>query len=90
MEEDFRQVREVMDKLDGALSEYEAIRHRITRLSAYQTSGRWLKDFEADERGELPETLERGVLSEDSLFNLLEDITATLARMKALGKKGAK
>lgn len=35
----------------------------------YQTE--WLDDFQADERGELPEDLRRGILSEDSLYDLL-------------------
>lgn len=37
----------------------------------YQTS--WLSDFEADERGELPDDLRRGVLSEDALYDLLHE-----------------
>ncbi|MBO6249517.1 MAG: DUF4298 domain-containing protein [Bacteroidales bacterium] len=47
---------------------------RIKRLTEYQESGEWLKDFEADERGELPKNMPRGVLSEDGLDNLLRDI----------------
>lgn len=41
-------------------------------LEAYYTSGEWLEDYEADERGELPPDLKRGVLSQDALYNLLE------------------
>ncbi|MBR1706522.1 MAG: DUF4298 domain-containing protein [Bacteroidales bacterium] len=82
MEDDFRLVREVIDTLDGALYDYEAVRRKITRLTEYQTSGRWLKDFEADERGELHGTLERGVLSEDGLDNLLDDIASVHAKMQ--------
>ncbi len=43
-------------------------------LKKYQSSGLWLKDFERDERGELPKDLKRGVLSEDGLYNLLNEI----------------
>ena len=35
--------------------------------------GKWKDDFEADEAGLLPENLKRGVLSEDGLWNLLND-----------------
>ena len=42
-------------------------------LPAYYESGQWLKDYEADERGELPPTLKRGVLSQDGLWELLEN-----------------
>ena len=34
----------------------------------------WIKDFENDERGELPLDLKRGVLSEDGLYNLLSEV----------------
>ena len=40
-------------------------------LREYYENGQWLRDYEADERGELPVTLERGVLSQDGLWDLL-------------------
>ena len=43
-------------------------------LREYMDSGLWLSDYEADERGELPKDLKRGVLSEDGLYNLLTEI----------------
>jgi len=45
---------------------------KLRILSAYYTSGEWREDYEADERGELPPDLKRGVLSQDALYNLLE------------------
>lgn len=41
-------------------------------LIDYYESGQWLKDYEADERGELPRNLKRGVLSQDGLWELLQ------------------
>ena len=41
-------------------------------LEAYCTSGEWLEDYTADEAGELPPDLKRGVLSQDALYDLLE------------------
>lgn len=84
MEEDFNLLREVIDTLDGALYDYEAVQRRIKRLSDYQESGQWLKDFEADERGELPKDMLRGVLSEDALDDLLNDVTSIHARLDSL------
>ena len=40
-------------------------------LREYYENGQWLRDYEADERGELPGGLKRGVLSQDGLWNLL-------------------
>ncbi len=86
MEDDFNQVREVVRSLDKALIDYEAVQGRISRLEAYQESGQWLKDFEADERGELPPYIDlpRGVLSEDGLDNLLREVHDLHSRMQAL------
>lgn len=47
---------------------------KITALETYYTSGQWLEDYEADERGELPPDLKRGVLSQDTLYDLLERV----------------
>ena len=43
-------------------------------LETYYTSGQWLEDYEADERGELPPDLKRGVLSQDGMYDLLERV----------------
>ena len=40
-------------------------------LAEYYDSGLWLSDYEADERGEIPKNLKRGVLSQDGLYDLL-------------------
>ena len=45
---------------------------KIALLDAYYTSGEWREDYEADERGELPPDLKRGVLSQVALYDLLE------------------
>ena len=40
-------------------------------MDACYTSAEWREDYEADERGEIPPDLTRGVLSQDALFDLL-------------------
>ena len=45
---------------------------KLALLETYYTSGQWRDDYEADERGELPPDLKRGVLSQDGLYDLLE------------------
>ncbi len=42
-------------------------------LRDYYENGQWLRDYEADERGELPSDLKRGVLSQDGLWDLLNE-----------------
>ena len=65
METRIERIRRMEAYFDRADAEALAI------LEAYYTSGLWLSDYEADERGELPKDLKRGVLSQDGLYNLL-------------------
>lgn len=45
-------------------------------LDKYYHSSLWMSDFEADEAGELPAELPRGVLSEDGIDHVLEAYAA--------------
>lgn len=45
----------------------------LRMLSDYYSSAAWKRDFAADEAGSLPTDLKRGVLSEDGIYNLLEE-----------------
>ena len=52
---------------------YDRVRKDIATLKEYEESGQWLQDYEADERGELPRDLKRGVLSQDGLDEVFEE-----------------
>lgn len=52
---------------------YDRVRKDIATLKEYEESGLWLNDYEADERGELPRDLKRGVLSQDGLDEVFEE-----------------
>lgn len=84
MEDDFNMVRDIMDDMESAVYNFEAVQRRIDRLYNYMAEGQFLKDFEADERGELPKDMPRGVLSEDALDELLIDVTLMRGRLKDL------
>ena len=49
----------------------ERIQEAIRILSEYYGSDEWKQDFADDEAGLLPKDLKRGVLSEDSIWNVL-------------------
>ena len=55
---------------DGASATHDAEKLRI--LDTYYTYGEWREDYDADERGELPPDLKRGVLSQDALYIITE------------------
>ena len=45
----------------------------LSVLAAYMDSGEWRSDYEADEAGLIPKCMKRGVLSQDGLYNLLQE-----------------
>lgn len=71
-------------ELDAALERFSAAQTSARELEEYYSGGQWLKDFEADGRGELPANLPRGVLSEDGVYNALEENRGLLLRMREL------
>ena len=60
------------DELEHALARWEETAALRRELIAYYDGGLWREDYEADEAGELPAGLKRGVLSEDGLYELLD------------------
>ena len=73
----------VMD-MSAALDKYEAVQEDIKALRKYYDSRQWKQDYADDEAGQLPADLKRGVLSEDAIWNVLEDSRALNLRMKEL------
>lgn len=71
----------VMD-MSAALDKYEAVQEDIKALRKYYDSRQWKQDYADDEAGRLPADLKRGVLSEDGIWNLLEDVCELNERLK--------
>ena len=46
----------------------------LGELVRYYEGGQWLRDYELDEQGLLPRDLKRGVLSQDGIYNLLDNL----------------
>lgn len=70
----------LFDELLSALSDpgapqekLRALSDKVGELERYLSGAEWKADFAADEAGLLPRDLKRGVLSEDGLWNALED-----------------
>ena len=63
-----------MEKYERMFDEVTARRdeEKLRLLEDYYASGEWLEDYEADERGEFPPDMKRGILSQDALFDLIE------------------
>lgn len=64
------------EKLTG--EENKKLRFLIGELEKYYTGAEWRKDYESDDAGLLPKNLKRGVLSEDGIYDLLEEYKGNL------------
>ena len=73
LEEKYQTCRKIADSLRAALDDLESHRGDFKDLFEYSTSKSWMEDFEADERGEFPKDMKRGILSEDGLYSLCVD-----------------
>ena len=73
MEEKYIKSQKAIKELNKALKEYTKVQESIRELATYYSSPEWKKDFQDDEKGKLPKDLKRGVLSEDGIYNLLDD-----------------
>ena len=72
---------------DGSVDSLKAIKEDVAELSKYYRSELWKQDFAADEAGNLPPNLKRGVLSEDGIWNLLSDYRDIQKNFVKLGTK---
>ena len=73
MERHYDRLQSAVSAVDAALAVFREAQNDAARLVVYFDSPDWRTDFEADEAGCLPQDLKRGVLSEDGLYNLLDD-----------------
>ena len=74
---------EIMHRAEQMIRDYsedsaDLLRDLIAELEWYYSSDEWKQDFEADEAGLLPSDLKRGVLSEDGIYDLLEECRALI------------
>lgn len=84
MEKCLDESRAAVDRLNDAFEKYFAVRSKYMALVEYYDDGLWRRDFEDDEAGKIPSDLKRGVLSEDAVWNLIEDHRTALERMKEI------
>lgn len=82
MEECFDDVQEYLYILLPLLEKFDEYQEKIKVLMEYQESGKWMDDFTEDEEGNLPADLKRGVLSEDSLYDLVMQYQDLLEKFK--------
>ena len=87
MERYFDESQQAIRALSCALERYESVQAELKKLSDYYGSTLWMKDFEDDEAGKLPNDLKRGVLSEDGVFDLLTEHRDLILRLSCIVTK---
>lgn len=90
MESCLERASQAVMRLSAALDEYDEALDDLCQLSDYYGSGEWKQDFDDDSEDRLPQDLKRGVLSEDTVWNLLEDVRDLKERMQEMVKDGNK
>lgn len=75
----------LVENSNKALDDLEGSVDKLNTLKVYYGK-QYMLDFQADERGEIPKDLKRGVLSEDSVHTLLTDLFELSHKMKKLSK----
>ncbi len=76
---------ELLQKLNTLLDELEASRQAYKALIDYYYSPQRSQDLEDDSNHLIPESMHRGVLSEDEIFDLVGDNRDTAIRMLEIG-----
>ena len=67
-------VLETMENAPESVTKEAEVQDALRKLAEYYENGQWLQDYEIDEQGLLPEDLKRGVLAEDTLYDLLDEL----------------
>ncbi len=95
MEDTLRRVRYMERLLDEVLAAQKETERawpwyrmrQIAILEDYYENGLWQMDYASDEKGLLPRSLKRGVLAQDTLYNLLDDAWQQRKANPCRGKK---
>ncbi|WP_392419843.1 DUF4298 domain-containing protein [Capnocytophaga canis] len=73
MEEILNRIEDFTPKAEKFLKQWQELLPEVQKLNAYYGSDQWQKDYYASNRGEIPEGIPHGVLSEDFAYNALGD-----------------
>ena len=72
-----------INNLEKALEEFKSNKKNIYLLSRYYGSNNWFKDKKAYESNKIPK-VKAGVLSEDAVWDVLDDIDNLILKMKKI------
>lgn len=70
----FNKALDAVKNYDNDKETFNNLKDDIDELFKYYESKQWREDYDTDEKGLFPKDLNRGVLSEDGIWNLMDDI----------------
>ena len=76
----------ILNELEIALDNFEKAQDIIKEVNDYYGSKNWFKDKEAFEKGEITK-IKAGVLSEDAVWNINEDIKELAEKMNKISNR---
>ncbi len=84
-EERLDNINNCIKNVENALEKFKKNKKNINMLNKYYGSTNWFKDKEAYENNEIPK-IKAGVLSEDAVWNMNDDIKELILEMKSIVK----
>ena len=77
---------DIVNRLEKDLDDFESNKKELKLLKKYYGSKNWFKDKEAFESKKIS-SVKAGVLSEDAVWNTLDDLDNLIKRMNKIVKK---
>ena len=63
----------IISELTILLDEYRNVQPELSALAKYYGSRTWMRDFTDYEQNKLPKNIKAGILSEDAIYNILDN-----------------
>ena len=74
MEKIFDDLKFSFEKSKEEFYKNKNLQRKLKVLTNYYENGKWLKDYQLDEENLLPKTLKRGILSQDGIYDFLNEV----------------
>lgn len=79
-----KRMEDIFNRSKRATAELDKLLPELEELIEYYGSKEWFEDLSADENGELPQELSRGVLSEDGIYNFLSELQDLKKKLESI------
>lgn len=69
----YEEHKKLLDKLCSSLEEFKNHQKELEKLEKYYYSDKFMEDYDASNKGEIPDDINQGILTEDAIYDLLGD-----------------